>query len=259
MTDVTIVGCGNLGSALIEGLSQSGGHDITAYDVDEETLERVATHATRTTTDVETAAASDVVVVAVKPDVVGPVVSEFGPHLAPEQTVVTVAAGVSRAHVAARTDATVVRVMPNLAASTRDMAAAVAWDDPDEDVREMLTDLGEYVEIEEDLMDAATALNGSGPAFVFYVVQAMKRGAVAEGVDPEAAQVLAAQTVVGAGETVLGVRPERRRPDRRRLLAERHDDRGDGGAVGQHGRGRPGPGAGGGDRALPRTRGGAHR
>ncbi len=204
MIDVTIVGCGNLGSALIEGLSQSGGHDVTAYDVDEAALERVAPHATRTTTDVERAAASAVVVVAVKPDVVGPVVSEFGPHLAPGQTVVTVAAGVSRAHVAARTDATVVRVMPNLAASTRDTAAAVAWDDPDEAVSEMLADLGEYVEIDEELMDAATALNGSGPAFVFYVIGAMKRAAVAEGMDPEAAQVLAAQTVVGAGETVLG-------------------------------------------------------
>jgi pyrroline-5-carboxylate reductase len=201
MTDVTIVGCGNLGSALVAGLSQSGGHDITAYDVDEAALERVAPHVARTTTDVETAAASDVVIVAVKPDVVGAVLSEF--DLSPDQTLVTVAAGVSRAYVRAQTDATVVRVMPNLAAETRNMAAAVAWDEPDEDVRRMLADLGSFVEVEEDLMDAATALNGSGPAFVFYTIQAMTEGAVAEGMDADDAETLAAQTVKGAAETVL--------------------------------------------------------
>ena len=201
MADVTIVGCGNLGSALITGLAAAGGHDVTAYDVDEAALARVASHVARTTTDVETAAASDVVLVAVKPDVVGAVLSEL--DLSPDQTLVTAAAGVSRAYVAARTDATVVRIMPNLAAETRDMATAVAWDDPDEDVREILSDLGSYVEVEEDLMDAATALNGSGPAFVFYVIQAMTEGAVAEGMAHDDATVLAAQTVKGAAETAL--------------------------------------------------------
>jgi pyrroline-5-carboxylate reductase len=201
MTDVTIVGCGNLGSALITGLSQSGGHDITAYDVDEAALERVAPHVARTTTDVAMAAASDVVIVAVKPDVVGAVLSEF--DLSPDQTLVTVAAGVSRAYVRERTAATVVRIMPNLAAGTRNMAAAVTWDEVDEDVRTLLADLGSFVEIEEDLMDAATALNGSGPAFVFYTIQAMTEGAVAEGMDSADAETLAAQTVKGAAETVL--------------------------------------------------------
>lgn len=201
MTDVTIVGCGNLGSALIEGLAASGRHDITAYDVDEAALERVEPHVSLATTELERASASDVVVVAVKPDVVGAVLAEV--DLSTDQTLVTVAAGVSRAYVAARTDAAVVRVMPNLAASTRNMAAAVAWDAVDEGVREMLADLGEFVEIEESLMDAATALNGSGPAFVFYFVQALQRGAVTAGMEPAAARTLAAQTVKGAAETVL--------------------------------------------------------
>ena len=201
MADLTIVGCGNLGSALINGLAAAGGHDVTAYDVDEAALERVAPYAARTTTDVETAMASDTVVVAVKPDIVGAVLSEF--DLSADQTLVTVAAGVSRNYVAARTDATVVRVMPNLAAETQDMAAAVTWDEVDEDVRVMLADLGSFVEIEEELMDTATALNGSGPAFVFYTIQAMTEGALAEGMDETAAETLAAQTVKGAAETVL--------------------------------------------------------
>jgi pyrroline-5-carboxylate reductase len=83
------------------------------------------------------------------------------------------------------------------------MAAAVSWDDVDDDVCDILDDLGEFVEIEEEQMDVATALNGSGPAFVYYLVGAMRKAAVAEGLDPDAAATLAAQTFKGAAETVV--------------------------------------------------------
>ena len=201
MVDVTIIGCGNLGSALITGLAKAGNHDVTAYDIDESALERVASYCERTTSDIEEAATSEVVVVAVKPDIVETVLESL--ELSADQTLVTVAAGVPIDFVDEHTDATVVRIMPNLAAETADMAAAVAWDEVDEDVRALLGDLGEFVEIDEDHMDVATALNGSGPAFVFYFLQAMKRAAVEEGLDDEDAEVLAAQTVKGAAETVL--------------------------------------------------------
>lgn len=201
MVDLTIIGCGNLGGALIRGLAASGDHAVTAYDVDEDALAAVAAHCARTTTDLDVAAESDVVVVAVKPDVVGVVLNEL--DLSSAQTVVTVAAGVPIEFVEARTDATVVRIMPNLAAETRDMAAAVTWEAVDEDVRALLAELGEYVEIDEELMDVATALNGSGPAFAFYFLQAMADAGVEAGLDPAAAEVLAAQTLKGAAETVL--------------------------------------------------------
>lgn len=201
MANVSIIGCGNLGGALIRGLAASGNHAVTAYDVDEDALAAVASYCERTTTDLDVAAESDVVVIAVKPDVVGVVLDEL--DLSAEQTLVTVAAGVPLAFVEARTDATVVRIMPNLAAETRDMAAAVTWAEADDDVAELLSDLGEFVEIEEEYMDVATALNGSGPAFVFYFLQAMARGAEAEGLEAADAEVLAAQTVKGAAETVL--------------------------------------------------------
>ena len=174
---------------------------MTAYDIDEDALAAVAAHCARTTTDLDEAAESDVVVVAVKPDIVGVVLNEL--DLSPEQTVVTVAAGVPTEFVEARTDATVVRIMPNLAAETRDMAAAVTWEDVDDDVRALLEELGEYVEIDEELMDVATALNGSGPAFAFYFLQSMAEAGVEEGLDPAEAEVLAAQTIKGAAETVL--------------------------------------------------------
>jgi pyrroline-5-carboxylate reductase len=201
MTTVSVIGCGNMGGALIKGLSRSGKYDIIACDLDESVLEDIEAYCSTTTTDPAEAAAADVVVVAVKPKYVGDVLDSL--DLDPGQTLVTIAAGITTDFVAERTDATVVRVMPNLAAETGDMAAAVTWDEADEDVREMLDDLGEFVEIEEELMDAATALNGSGPAFVFYLLQSMKEGAVEEGLSPDQAEVLAAQTFKGAAETVL--------------------------------------------------------
>jgi pyrroline-5-carboxylate reductase len=201
MAEVTIIGSGNLGSALIMGLSKSGNHRVTAYDIDSSALEAVEPYCERTTTDLEEAATAPVLVLAVKPDIVATVLEEL--DLSAEQTLVTVAAGVPTAFVEARTDATVVRIMPNLAAETRDMAAAVTWDEPEADVQAILEDLGEFVEIEEDLMDAATALNGSGPAFVFYFIQALGNAGVEQGMAAEDAEVLAAQTVKGAAETVL--------------------------------------------------------
>jgi pyrroline-5-carboxylate reductase len=200
MAEVTIIGCGNLGSALITGLSKSGNHSITAYDIDPDALERVAPLADRTTTDLDEATDSEVVIVAVKPKNIETVLG--GLDLSPEQTLVTVAAGVPKEFVEARTEATVVRIMPNLAAETRDMATAVTWDEIDEDVAGLLDDLGEFAEIDEAQMDVATALNGSGPAFVFYFLQAMKEAGVEEGLTEEEAETLAAQTFKGAAETV---------------------------------------------------------
>lgn len=201
MTSVTIIGCGHMGSALLKGLSLSDTHTVTACDLDTDALAAVEQYCAETTTDVSAAESADVVVVAVKPDIVSAVLDEL--DLSADQTLVTIAAGVRRAFVQARTDATVVRVMPNLAAETGNMAAAVAWDERDEDVARLLDAVGEYVEIPEDQMDVATALNGSGPAFVYYFIQSMARAAEAEGLDPDAARTLSAQTFKGAAETVL--------------------------------------------------------
>jgi len=200
MAEVTIIGCGNLGSALITGLSKSGKHTITAYDIDPDALERVAPLCETTTADLDEATDSEVVIVAVKPNNIETVLGEL--DLSPDQTLVTVAAGVPKAFVEARTEATVVRIMPNLAAETRNMATAVTWDEVDEDVAELLDELGEFAEIDEAQMDVATALNGSGPAFVFYFLQAMKEAGIEEGLTEEEAETLAAETFKGAAETV---------------------------------------------------------
>jgi pyrroline-5-carboxylate reductase len=199
MESVSVIGCGNMGGAFLRGLAKAG-YDVTAIDLDTDALDRVADVATETTTDVEAAKGSDLVVLAVKPYIVESVLEDVELH--PDQTLVTLAAGVPREFVAERTDASVVRVMPNLAAETGDMAAAVTEIGVTDEVRALLEDLGEYVTVEEEYMDIATAVNGSGPAFVFYLIEAMKDAGVESGLDPDEAEVIAAQTFKGAAETV---------------------------------------------------------
>ncbi len=201
MVTVSIVGCGHMGTAIINGLAESDAHEIIAYDHTPESLEEVAPYCETTTTDPQEAATAEVIMIAVKPEDMADVLGTF--DLDSDQTLVSVAAGVPLAFVQQYTDATVVRVMPNLAAETQTMAAAVAWDQPDDAVTAILDDLGEFVEIDESLMHAATALNGSGPAFVFYLIKALRDAGVAEGLSAQQAEQLSAQTFKGAAETVL--------------------------------------------------------
>jgi pyrroline-5-carboxylate reductase len=200
MVDVSIIGCGHLGSAVIRGLARSDSHTVTACDVSEAALADVEDAADQTTSDLEVAADASVVILAVKPDTIGVVLDEL--TLTPKQTLLSFAAAVPVAFLAPRTHATVVRGMPNLAAETSTMACAVTGP-VSPDVESLLTDLGEFVEIEESQMDIATAVNGSGPAFVFYLIKGIVDAGVESGLAEADARVLAAQTFKGAAETVL--------------------------------------------------------
>ncbi|WEL20321.1 pyrroline-5-carboxylate reductase dimerization domain-containing protein [Halorhabdus sp. BNX81] len=199
MVHVSVIGCGHMGGALVRGLSAAG-HRVTACDVDESVLEDLSGVADETTTDLEAAASAPIVVLAVGPDAAGEVLADL--ELDPDQTVVSVAAGVSTSMLESTTDAAVIRMMPNLAAEYGEMAAAVT-PEPTGDVATVLDDLGTVVTIDEDRMDLATAINGSGPAFVFYLIGAMQQAGIEGGLDSDDAAALAAQTFKGAAEIVL--------------------------------------------------------
>ncbi|MEY7847891.1 pyrroline-5-carboxylate reductase [Natrarchaeobius sp. A-rgal3] len=201
MVRASVIGCGNMGSALIRGLSRIDEHTVIACDVDPAALEAVSDDCAETTTDPAAASDTDVVVVAVKPGLVLDVVTDL--DLSPEQTLISFAAGVPTTALEEYTDAAVVRIMPNLAAETGNMAAAATGSEIPDDVKALLDAVGEFVEVEESQMDIATAVNGSGPAFVFYLIGAMRDAGVDAGLEPEDAEVLAAQTFKGAAETVL--------------------------------------------------------
>jgi pyrroline-5-carboxylate reductase len=137
----------------------------------------------------------------VKPGAIDSVLSDL--ELSETQTLVTLAAGVSQEYVAERTDAAVVRVMPNIAARHGSMAAAVVKPSLTDEVAEILSQVGMLVEVDEALIDISTAVNGGGPAFAFYLINAVKQAGVDSGLGPTQSERLAAQTFKGAAETVL--------------------------------------------------------
>ena len=201
MVSICVIGCGNMGGALLNGLDDAGYTDLIACDVDATVLDSFEQKGIKTTTDTSAARSVDIVVLAVKPDLVSVVLSDL--ELGSDQTLVSIAAGIGTEQIEPLTDATVIRLMPNLAAEWGLMAGAVAGGTIDDRLISALESLGEVVIVDESMMDIATALNGSGPAFVFYFINAMAESGIERGLRPETARILAAQTFKGAAETVL--------------------------------------------------------
>jgi pyrroline-5-carboxylate reductase len=157
----------------------------------------------------EVAAWGDIVVLAVKPQVLDEVLKEIGGGLA-KALVVSIVAGapISRVADACGRRTRVVRAMPNAPAMVREglTALAIGGGIHEKDVasvRRIFESVGKVVPVEERLMDAVTGLSGSGPAYVFLAVEALADGGVKMGLPRDIAGVLAAQTVLGAARMVL--------------------------------------------------------
>ena len=151
----------------------------------------------------------DIVILAVKPQVLDGVLKEIGAQLA-DALVVSIVAGVSikRLTDALGRGARVIRAMPNTPAMVRQGMTALAIGDgmQEEDAasaRSIFESVGKVVPVEERLMDAVTGLSGSGPAYVFLAIEALADGGVKMGVPRAIAEMLAAQTVLGAAQMVL--------------------------------------------------------
>lgn len=152
---------------------------------------------------------ADMVVLAVKPQAMPAVLKDVGEALA-GKLVVSIAAGVTTAWIRERTVAPrgIVRAMPNTPALVREGMTALAYqaDLQTGDLAAVLAlfeAVGSVVSVEERLMDAVTGLSGSGPAYVFVAIEALADGGVKMGLPRAIAQLLAAQTVLGAARLVL--------------------------------------------------------
>ena len=147
--------------------------------------------------------------VQVKPVYMAGILKALAPHLEERHLVVSIAAGltVETLEAGLPDGARVIRVMPNTpcligqAASTYVMGSHATEGDQ-EKVDALMSSVGMAVKIEEWQMDAATGLAGSGPAYVFQMLEAMSDGAVAAGLTRDKAQALAAQTLIGAARMV---------------------------------------------------------
>ncbi len=161
-------------------------------------------------TNAEVARFATVLIVAVKPDRVAPVLEEVRPYLSDQHLVISIAAGVPlrRMEDALFEGARVIRVMPNTPALVGASASAYAlgeWATLDDGkvANRLLAAVGLVYEVEEKLLDAVTGLSGSGPAFAFMMIEALSDGGVAAGLPRDLATRLAAQTLLGSAKMLL--------------------------------------------------------
>jgi pyrroline-5-carboxylate reductase len=211
---IGFLGGGNMGEALIRGLLKTGlipPRDLFVTDVRLERLEELGrTYGLHTLSDNPLLVRRvDVVILAVKPQILATVLQEIAP-VTPGKLLVSIAAGVStnaiREHLPA--GARLIRVMPNTPALVLEGATAIARGDglePGdlETAQEIFAAVGKVVVLEEELMDAVTGLSGSGPAYIALVVEALADGGVKVGLDRQTAMTLAAQTVLGAARLLI--------------------------------------------------------
>lgn len=209
------VGVGNMGEALLRGIIGSeltSPADILASDVNLEELSDLSSELGITALDsnCELVEKADIVLLAVKPNVIRTVLSEISSALNQPKWCISIAAGVSTAVIEdiLQIGTPVVRVMPNTPAMVYEGMAAIcpgicANDEHVQKAQQIFQAVGKVIIVQEKLMDAVTALSGSGPAFVFLIIEALTDAAVQLGLSRADAAVMAAQTVLGAGKMAI--------------------------------------------------------
>ena len=209
MTRLAVIGAGVMGEALVSGLVKAGWAptDITAADRRE--FRRTEMHQAHGVNVVagnaDAARGADTIVLVVKPQDVSDVLPEIAPVLGPGALVVSLCAGITTAqleeHLPAGTP--VVRVMPNTPALVGEgMAALSAGSHASEDdlghATELMSALGKAITVPERYQDAVTAISGSGPAYLFFVVEAMIDAGVMLGLPRDVSTLLVVQTMYGS-------------------------------------------------------------
>jgi len=191
---IGFLGSGNMGEALISGIISSGAapaENIICSDVREDRLQYIKdTYGVVTTTDnLEVVSWSDIVIYAVKPQIMASVLRETADSLDMSKLIISIAAGVPLAAIESclSKDLRLIRVMPNVAASVKEGAAAIAAGEHTrkEDIQlamAIFNSVGRCVFLKENyLMDAVTGLSGSGPAYIFLIVDALADAGVKVG------------------------------------------------------------------------------
>jgi len=209
------IGSGKMATALIRGMLRSGVAGTAAITASDP-LESARTGLAADTgirvdeANLPVVERSDVLVLAVKPQVMSQVLAQLRPLVGPRHLVVSIAAGISIAALleGLGPERRIVRVMPNTPALLGEGVSAYALGPgvsaADESVvKEFLTSVGRAVRVPETMLDAVTGLSGSGPAFVYLMIEALSDGGVRVGLPRDIATMLAAQTVLGSARMVL--------------------------------------------------------
>lgn len=211
---IAVIGAGHMAGAMIGGMVRSKlvpGKSIVATRRSAEALAELQKKwGVRTSTDnAKAVAGADIVILAVKPQMAKKVLEELGGAVRKDQLVISVMAGVptSAINKALRADCPVVRAMPNtpclVDAGATAIAAGAHADEKDLAKAEaVFKSVGLVVTLPETALDAVTGLSGSGPVYIYMVIEAMIDGGVKMGIPRAVAAKLAAQTVFGAAKLV---------------------------------------------------------
>jgi pyrroline-5-carboxylate reductase len=207
---IGFIGGGNMAEAFIHGLLKGGlclASDICVSDLRGERIShlREAFGIGVAKANSECVDSSDLIIIAVKPQDMSEVLTELSGMDTAGRLMLSIAAGITIAKIetALRPESAVVRVMPNTPALVGEGISLWARGRyvTDEDVgrvKSILSVLGKEIEVKEGLMNAATALSGSGPAYIYYVLEAMAAAGERLGFPPEQALAIATQTIRGA-------------------------------------------------------------
>lgn len=211
---IAIIGAGVMGETLLAAVLKSG-HGTDSVVITEKRHERAEElrekYGVKVLENVEAAATADILLLVVKPQDMPAVLAEVGPVVRPGSTVMSLAAGIRIAAVEAAVadGVAVIRAMPNTPALVDEGMFGLS---PGKDcgnehlaaARELLQSSGKVVILDEKHQDALTGVSGSGPAYVFYLAEAMIAGGVAAGLDEDTARTLTIQTIVGSAKLLDG-------------------------------------------------------
>lgn len=212
---IGFIGGGKMGEALVKGVLRaklSSAGKILVSDVDKgrcQTLEK-DTGIKTTQENKKATFHSDIIILAVKPNVMANILEELKSDITSKHLVVSIAAGIPLDFIESflNEGCRVVRVMPNTPCLVSEAAAGYALGKnatrkDGELVGQILDAVGKSFLLEEKLLDAVTGLSGSGPAFIYMVIEAMADGGVKMGLPRDVSTKLAAQTALGAAKMTL--------------------------------------------------------
>jgi len=213
--ELGIIGTGKIGSALLRRLISTNTLDknkIIAYDIDENKRNKLSEEykVEFAESNEELARSSKYILIAVIPQVIDTVLKEIESIITNEQVIISIAAGVSFNHINKFINPSVglIRIMTNTPALIGAAATAIAYNENIKDhqlefVKGIFSAVGMVVELEERHLDAVTGLSGSGPAYIFIIIEALADGGVKMGLPRAIALKLAAQTLLGSAKLLL--------------------------------------------------------
>ena len=208
---ISFIGTGKMATALISSIYKSKlNYELTASDHNEENLKKLKSKFNvKTTTDNKEAVKNaDIVFICVKPQNIDEVLNEIKGGIK-NQLIVSIAAGIKINHIESiLKKSRVIRVMPNINCLVGEMAGGFsagkyATKENIEEVSKLLNVSGIAIQVEENLLDAVTAVSGSGPAFFAYFIKSIAEAGIKKGLKKEIAYQLAAKTALGTGKLLL--------------------------------------------------------